>query len=63
MVAVIDGEEVEPVERQKGQLWKFIEIDGEHENPVIEGMFRRRDAGVIEAALVEERSGGAHVFR
>ena len=53
VVAVVDGEEVEAVSGEEGEFREIIEVDGEHEDAVGEGVFLRGDAGVVHAAFVE----------
>ena len=52
MIAVVDGEEIEAVLREEGGFWKVIEIDGEHEDTVFEGVLFWGDASVGHAAFV-----------
>lgn len=52
MIAVIDGEEVETILGKEGDFWERIEIDGEHEHAVLEGVFFWGDAGVGYVAFV-----------
>lgn len=53
VVAGVEGEEVKAVFGEKGRVRKGVEINGEHENAVGEGVFSGRDAGVAHAAFVE----------
>lgn len=52
MIAFVDGEEVEAILGKEGDFWKIIEINGEHEHAVLEGVFFWGDAGVGYVAFV-----------
>lgn len=55
VVAVVDGKDVEAVAGKEGELGKMIEIYGEHEDPIAEGMFPRGNAGVGNGSFVDGR--------
>ncbi len=55
VIAVVEGEEVESIFGKQGDVREIIEIDGEHEHVVLEGVLFWGDAGVGDLAFVEER--------
>ena len=54
VITVVDGEEVEAILGEEGDVREMIEIDGEHEHAVGERVFFGGDACVGNLALVDE---------
>jgi hypothetical protein len=53
VIAFVDGEEVEAILGKEGDFWKIIEINGEHEHAVLEGVLFWGDAGVGYVAFIQ----------
>ena len=53
VIAIVDGEEVEAILGEEGDVGKSIEVDGEHEDSILEGVFFGGDTGVGDVAFVQ----------